>query len=187
MTMRLAGVVLAGGASSRMGRTKALVEVDGQMMADRVLDALRSVGAHPVVVYGGDPEELAGLSAPVVPDAYPGEGPVAGVLGALEYFADSATHVLVLPCDVAMMTGDAIRPLVDDAAGDAHSSVWVAATDRIEPMCAVWSIEARQVVAERFAAGERALHRVIGELPHVALTVEIEALTNINTPDELPG
>lgn len=170
-----------------MGRTKALIDVDGRMMADRVLDALRSVGADPVVVYGGDPLELAALSAPVLADAYPGEGPVGGVLGALEYLADSATHVLILPCDVAMVTGDAIRPLVDDAAGDAHSSVWVAATDRLEPMCAVWSIESLGVVAERFAAGERALHRVIGELPHVALTVDGDALTNINTPDELPG
>jgi molybdopterin-guanine dinucleotide biosynthesis protein A len=185
--MRLAGVVLAGGASIRMGQTKALVEVDGRMMADRVLDALRSVGADPVIVYGGDPEELAALSAPVVSDAYPGEGPVGGVLGALEYLADFATHVLVLACDVAMVTADAIRPLVDDAAGDTRSSVWVAATERLEPMCAVWSIEARRVVAQQFATGERALHRVIGELAHVALTVEAEALTNINTPDDLPG
>jgi molybdopterin-guanine dinucleotide biosynthesis protein A len=187
VTMRLAGVVLAGGASKRMGRTKALVEFDGAMMADRVLFALRSVGADPVLVYGGDLRELGCLSAPVVIDAYPGEGPVGGVLGALEYFADVATHVLVLPCDIAMVTADAIRPLVDEAAGDDNSLVWVAATDRLEPMCAVWSIDSRSVVAEQFAAGERALHRVIGQLPHVALTVDSDALTNINTPDELPG
>ena len=189
--MRIAGVVLAGGASRRMGRTKALIEIDGRPMADRVLDALRGVGADPVFVCGGDPHELDALSAPVVADRYPGEGPVAGVLGALDHLASSATSpsvdaALILPCDLADMTSDALWPLVEAAAGDGHSRVWVAATDRVEPMCALWSLAARGTVRERFVAGERALHRVIGELPHATITVDDGALRNVNRPEDLP-
>jgi len=169
-----------------MGRNKALVEYGGVAMADLVIAAARSIGADPVIVYGGDEEELASLSAPVVPDAYPGEGPVGGVLGVLDHLADEATHVLVLACDLAELDGATLRSLIDEAAGDSHSRIWVAAADRLEPMCAVWSVDAIGDVRAAFADGERALHRVIGRQPHVAVTASETALTNINTPGDVP-
>jgi len=138
--VRIAGVVLAGGASRRMGQTKALIDVDGTAMADRVLDALRSVGADPVVLVGGDADELAPLSAPVVPDLYPGEGPVGGVLSALEHLAglDAVDAALILPCDLSDVNAEILLTVLEAAVGDGHSRVWAAATDRMEPMCALW-------------------------------------------------
>ena len=185
--MTIACAVLAGGASRRMGRTKALIDVDGRAMADRVLDAARGLGIGSLAIVGGDADELERLTAPIVADLFPGEGPVGGVLSALEHFGETAAveSVLVLPCDLADVTTDALWPLVDACAGDSHSRVWVAATDRLEPMCAVWSLGARAVVHERFAAGERALHRVIGELPHTTVTVDGAALRNVNRPADL--
>ncbi len=191
--MRVAGVVLAGGSSRRMGRTKALIDIDGRAMADRVLDALRAVGAEPVVLVGGDAVELAALSAPLIADLYPGQGPVGGVLTALDHLAVPARRTglgvvdaaLVLSCDLAAITPDSLWPLVEAAAGDSHGRVWVAATDRMEPMCALWSLAARGVVRERFVAGERALHRVIAELPHTTVTVDAPGLHNVNRPEDL--
>jgi len=170
-----------------MGQTKALIEVDGRAMADRVLDAARSLGADPVVILGGDAAELGGLAAPVIPDLHPGEGPVAGVLGALRHFAGIADRILVLPCDLAHVEAETLLPLVEAEAGDGLSQVWVAATDRLEPMCAIWSIQAVDRIQQLFDAGERALHAVIGELPHVAVTVDPAGLANINTPQDLDG
>ncbi|MEP1122484.1 MAG: molybdenum cofactor guanylyltransferase [Ilumatobacter sp.] len=184
--MTLAAAVLAGGRSSRMGRTKALIHVDGRAMADRVIDAARSVGADPVVVIGGDPTELAGLSAPVTPDLHPGGGPVAGVLGALTHFDGVADRVLVLPCDLARVDASTLLPLLEAEAGDGFSKVWVAAGDRLEPLCAIWSVDAAARVRQLFDSGERALHRVIGELPHVAVTVDPGGLVNVNTPNDIP-
>lgn len=185
--MTLAAAVLAGGRSRRMGRTKALIEVEGRALADRVIDAARAIGARPVVLVGGDPVELAGLNADVVPDANPGEGPVAGVLTALRHFEGTADRVLVLPCDLSDVDDSTLLPLLEAEAGDGFSQVWVAASDRLEPMCAIWSIEAVDSVQRRFDAGERALHAVIGDLPHATVTVEASGLRNINTPDDLPG
>jgi len=170
-----------------MGSTKALIDIDGRLMADRVLDAARALGADPVVVLGGDPVELSALSAPIVPDRYPGEGPVAGVLAALRHFEGIADRILVLPCDLAEVDESTLYPLVEAEAGDGFSQVWVAAADRLEPMCAIWSIRSASRIQELFDAGERALHSVIGELPHVAVTVNAAGLININTPDQLPG
>lgn len=185
--MTLVAAILAGGRSSRMGRTKALIEIDGRAMADRVIDAARSVGAEPVVIVGGDAEELAGLSAPVIADLLPGEGPVAGVLGALRHFEACADRILVLSCDLAHVDAATLLPLLQAEVGDGFSKVWVAATDRLEPMCAIWSVDAADRVQNLFDAGERALHVVIGELPHVAVTVDAAGLVNFNTPTDLPG
>lgn len=170
-----------------MGHTKALIEVEGRAMADRVIDAARSVGAEPVMIVGGDPDELQQLGASVVTDRYPGEGPLGGVLTALTYFNGTADRVLVLPCDLAQVGAATLGPLLEAECGDGISRVWVAATDRLEPMCAIWSTDATERVQELFDAGERAVRAVIGELPHVAVTVDPAGLANINTPDELPG
>ena len=184
--MTLAAAVLSGGKSSRMGVTKALVQFDGQAMAERVLDAARSVGADPVVLVGGDETELASLSAPVVDDLFPGEGPVGGLLTALGHVSDAADRVLVLGCDLAELDATVLVPLLEAEAGDGFSQVWVAASDRIEPMCAIWSIDAHARIQEMFDAGERSLRSVIRELPHVLVTVDPERLANINTPEQLP-
>lgn len=169
-----------------MGRTKALIEVDGVMMGNRVIGAARTLGASPVVVYGGDPVELDVLDAAVVEDQYPGEGPVGGVLGALQHLSRVATRVMILPCDLALVTPETLIPLLEAEAGDGHSQVWVAAADRLEPLCALWSVDSMARVKELFDGGERALHRVIRELPHVAVTVDDAGLANMNAPGDLP-
>lgn len=156
-------------------------------MADRVLDALADVRADPLLLVGGDPDDLHELRAPVVEDRYPGDGPVGGVFTALEHLAatTSVDAALILSCDLADISSEALWSIVESSAGDGHSRVWVAATDRLEPMCALWSLDALDVVRTQFAAGERAVHRVITELPHTTVTVDGAALRNVNRPEDL--
>lgn len=56
--MRAAAVVLAAGKSSRMGRNKLLLEVDGATVLDRLLVSLTSVLGEVIVVTGNDPETI---------------------------------------------------------------------------------------------------------------------------------
>ncbi len=180
--MKIAGVVLAGGASRRMGRTKAVVEVDGRMMADRVLDALRAVRLGPVFVYGGDADDLGVLGADVVAEQYPGEGPVGGVLGTLDHLAGCADAALILPCDIPFVDATTLRRLLVVATTE---RVVVARTTRLEPMCALWPLGCRNAIADLFADGERAMHRVIDACPHVVVDVEPHGLVNINAPADV--
>jgi molybdopterin-guanine dinucleotide biosynthesis protein A len=170
-----------------MGRTKALIEIAGVPMATTVARALTAAGCDPVVVYGGDPDELASLEPPVLPDRYPGAGPLGGVLGVLDTVAEivTVTHVAVLACDLPAITGATIVPLVDAARTAPDLDVVVARTDRLEPACAIWSVSSLAAVRRRFAAGERALHTAIGALRSVEVEVPAEMLVNINTPDDL--
>ncbi len=183
--MRVAGAVLAGGRSSRMGRAKALLPVDGVPMAERVARAMVTAGCDPVVLAGGDPVELAPLGRRVVPDAPPGgHGPVAGVRAALTELARVAEAVVVAPCDVPDLSAAVLGALLD-AFRSARPEVAVAFTTRLEPAIAVWSTSCRHRVAAAFDSGTRALHEVLAGLDVVEVAVA-GPLVNVNTPADLP-
>ena len=129
--------VLAGGASRRMGRDKRLVEIDGRPLllhaVDAVLQVFRPVSV--VVVVGADGADLPlppGVRA--VADRWPGEGPLGGLVTAMEA-ADTdvvvvaagdhprlvprvlsllATHAAVRTCDAVLLADErgAAQPLV---------------------------------------------------------------------------
>ncbi|BAN02337.1 putative molybdenum cofactor biosynthesis protein [Ilumatobacter coccineus YM16-304] len=192
--MRVAGVMLAGGKSSRMGRTKALVEIDGRPMGRRVLDALRSTGCDPVFAYGGDADELAPLGVRVEPDRHPGEGPVgavAGLLGLISERDAQRAHdetpvdgAVVVACDLPDLDDTVVRALID-AAQRQPGAVAVARTERIEPLCAYWPIGVGAQVASAFDAGTRAAHRLLDDLHVVVVDVAPGALRNVNAPSDL--
>ena len=165
-----------------MGRNKALVEVGGTPMALLVADTLSAAGCEPVVLVGGDPGDLAALELRVVPDGRPGEGPLGGVLTALD---SAAGDVVVVACDLPHLTTGVIETIVAMAAGNPDADVVAARTDRVEPGCALWRQSAREVVAASVASGERAVHRALARLRAVEVVVPADALRNINTPDDL--
>lgn len=194
--MRVAGVMLAGGRSSRMGRTKAVIDIGGELMGSRVLDSLRSAGCDPVVIYGGDPTELVGLNVAVEPDLHPGAGPVGAVAGVLRWLSTelgtdagagspvAVDGAVVVACDLPDLEASVVRLLIDTAA-TRPDAVVVARTDRIEPLCAYWPSTVQASIEAAFSDGTRALHRVIGDLDAVMVDVPSASLRNVNTPADL--
>lgn len=100
------GVILAGGASTRMGSDKALVEVDGEPMVERVARTLNLV-CDDLLVVGRD-GFLGGV--PCIPDDHPGRlGPAAGVATALRVAA--GRPVLVVAVDQPFLRIETLRYL----------------------------------------------------------------------------
>ena len=173
-----------------MGRTKALIEIDGVAMATRVAGALRDAGCVHVVAFGGDPDELAPLGVPVLPDRYPGTGPLGGVLGVLELFEsydDPVAGVFVVACDLPALTSVHLAGLVQAFRDRPTADVVVARTSDVEPTCAIWNPIATDRIRRCFVDGERALHAAIARMDSIEVDVDPAALRNINTPDELRG
>jgi molybdopterin-guanine dinucleotide biosynthesis protein A len=169
-----------------MGRTKALVEIDGVPMAARVAAAMRDAGCTDVVALGGDAVELAPLGLAVVPDRTPGAGPLAAIVTALEWAGDRH-EMMVLACDLPYVTAADLARLTAVAADEPGADVIVARTDRPEPACAVWRAQALDRVTALVADGERAVHRALTGLVTVEVAVAPRALRNINTPEDLRG
>lgn len=83
----VAGVILAGGLSRRMGGgDKTLLEIGGAPMLSRVIDRLGAQVAPVVLNANGEPERFARFGLPVVADPIDGfAGPLAGVLAGLRW------------------------------------------------------------------------------------------------------
>lgn len=158
---RFGGAVLTGGASRRMGRDKALIELDGRPLAVRVAAALAEAGAVPVVCVGGDTGALTAAGLAAVDDLHPGEGPLGGVLTALH--AVPTDVVVVLSTDLARPTAAAVRA-VAAALGDDDDLAVAVVDGRRQWLHAAWRRGAEPALRTAFDAGERSIHGAIGAL-----------------------
>ena len=177
-----AGAVLTGGASTRMGRDKALIEVGGVAMARRVADAALAAGAARVVCIGGDASALASLGLAVVPDRYPGEGPLGAVLTAFGVL--DAPIVLVLACDLPDLDAVTVRAVV---AGLGDHAAAFAEADGTHPLVAAYSpLMCQDAFLRVFNSGRRAVREALAEIDAVAVTItEARPLRNVNRPSDL--
>jgi molybdopterin-guanine dinucleotide biosynthesis protein A len=184
----VAGAVLAGGRSRRMGRDKALLEVGGRPMAQSVLDALEAAGVDPLFVVGGDARRLSVLGATVLADLFPGQGPLGGVLTALRHVGDTAELLLVAACDLPDLDRTVLDPLLEAArrrpAVDAPQA-FVPRAGRLHPACAVWATSAAASLGAAYDSGERSLHGALLRVRVEVVDVPAGPLRNINTPDQL--
>ncbi len=106
------GFILAGGRSTRMGRDKALLEIDGENFLARAHSTLSSVCADVSVVLGADQEPPADIR--VVRDVFPGRGALGGLHAALK--SCRGKIAIVLAVDLPLVTPEAVRNLAELAA-----------------------------------------------------------------------
>lgn len=119
-TGRVAAVVLAAGASRRMGRNKLLLPVEGEPMVRRSVRRVGDAGCAPVVVVTGHDAEavrtaLAGLEVAFAASPDP-TGPTSASLHAgLRTLPDSVDAALVMLADMVRVSTPMLRALVDEA------------------------------------------------------------------------
>jgi molybdopterin-guanine dinucleotide biosynthesis protein A len=181
------GVVLAGGASRRLGRDKATLVVGGETLAARTAARLAAAGVAEVVVADAGRRLVAGL--PSLADG-PGAGPAAGILGAAA--ARPGQALLVLACDLPDVPASLLAHLTRIAGAD-----WVvpAGPAGLEPLCALYRPRALEALAARVAAGRFALHPLAAD-PGLAVHVlgpdalaawgdPERTFANLNRPEDL--
>ena len=169
-----------------MGRDKALVEVGGRALARIAADALTDAGAEEVFVVGGDRPALEALGLRVVPDGWPAEGPLGGIVTALEHAALDV--VVVLACDLPWITAPPLRELVAALAG--HDAALPVMAGRDQPLIAAWHRPtALGLLREGFRSGERSISRASTALGVARVTFsDARWARDADTPDGLfPG
>jgi molybdopterin-guanine dinucleotide biosynthesis protein A len=166
----LTGVLLVGGASTRFGSPKALVEVDGELLVDRGRRVLGDACDEVLVV--GKPGELP---FDVTPDAGDVRAPIAGVVGGLRAAANDVC--VFVPVDCPRITADVIREL-GYACRDA-------AVPQTGPLPGAWSKTALPLLEQRLANGPYALYRTYDELNVVTVEVDPAIVADVDTPADL--
>jgi len=180
-----AGYVLVGGRSSRMGRDKALLPFRGGVLAESVAREVTSAAGSAVLV--GDPSRYAAYGYPVIPDRYPGEGPLGGILTAL--YHTTAEWNLVVACDMPALASAFLRRILDAAEqSDADALVPTGPSGFPEPLCAAYHARSRDSLQGAFVRGERKVMAAVASLQVVLWPMaELAPFQNVNTPEDWAG
>lgn len=187
--MRVTGVIQAGGKSTRMGgEPKALLEVGGRRIIERVLAAV-APAVDDVLIVTNTPDLFAFLGLPMIPDAFPDHGSLGGIFSGLA--AAKGDAVFTVACDMPFLHPEVAR-LVVSRAGEADVVI-PRVGDMLETMHASYSKTCLPAMEARLREGR---FKIIGFFPDVRVVEIPEAdvarhrapdvlFMNVNTPDEL--
>jgi molybdopterin-guanine dinucleotide biosynthesis protein A len=173
--------IMAGGQSRRMGRDKAELELGGQTLLERAIDAAHTV-SDTVLVIGrtGSRDDVRWLE-----DDEPGLGPIGGLKTALGHLGRPA---VLVACDMPLLDAEAMRWLIDEFERDAGEHGLAATRDgQLEPLFSVYTPAVLPLVDAQIEKGRRSLRRLIeaGEFGRVEAPADVASkLVNVNTPEE---
>lgn len=176
-----AGFVLVGGRSSRMGRDKALLEFRGVALAQAVAGAVAEAAGNATLV--GPIERYAHMGYPVIPDLYPDEGPLGGILTALNH--QHAEWRLVVACDMPEIDSQLLKNLLSAAECSGADALLPLAAGRPQPLCAVYRRTCAAPLAAAFAHGIRKVTAALETVRCLRLPIEeARQFQNVNTPED---
>ena len=186
--MKVTGVVQAGGKSTRMGgQPKALIQLGGRSIVERVVAALTPV-VDDLLVVTNAPELYAFLGLPMVADVYPDHGSLGGIYSGLRAAGEIAFTVA---CDMPFLYPEIVR-LVVARAGEGDVVI-PRVGEQLETMHAAYGKACLPPIEERLRAGrlkivgffDRVRVVEIGEAEVARVRDPAVAFMNVNTPDEL--
>lgn len=99
--MLTTGIILAGGKSSRMGTNKALLDLNGKKVIERIIEELKPIVNNMIIVTNSF-EEYEFLQLPMVEDRWKGMGPLAGIHAGLA--ASKTERNLIVACDMPFVS-----------------------------------------------------------------------------------
>jgi molybdopterin-guanine dinucleotide biosynthesis protein A len=181
----VAGLLLTGGSSRRMGHDKATLVIEGEPNARR-LGALLAGVVEPALEVGG---QCSGLAA--IADEQPGEGPLTALVTGWSALSGAGHEgsVVVLACDLPLVTSAFLRWL---AQYPGERSVVPLVDGRLQPLCARWSAPDLRRSVERAADGARSLRELLEEMDPVTVrpsdwagVAAPSTLSDADTPDDL--
>ncbi|QNH54618.1 molybdopterin-guanine dinucleotide biosynthesis protein B [Selenomonas timonae] len=179
-------IVAAGGKSTRMGRDKRFLPLDGESLLARTLRKGRAAGFRSIVLAAeGERSDLTALAkeygVQLVTDEIPAQGPAAAIAAGLG--AAKTEWALVLSADMPFYDFELVRALLPQAEGETQV-VLPTLLGYWQPLAALYRRDAGAVFAAAIARGDRKLGIILRELVvrELPLTVDAGLFFNVNTP-----
>ncbi|RBW45070.1 molybdenum cofactor guanylyltransferase [Psychromonas sp. B3M02] len=105
--LKIAGIVLAGGESSRMGQDKAMLSLDQHTLLVHAFTLLKQAGIEQCFVSGDYP------NFPCIVDQYAGLGPLAGIAACVEQLSADYDALFIIPVDMPLLAEQDCTELID--------------------------------------------------------------------------
>jgi molybdopterin-guanine dinucleotide biosynthesis protein A len=188
MNSDVCAVILAGGQSRRMGVNKALLEIGDKPIIRVLIDRILPVTDR-ILISSNDTQSYGFLDYPVIPDHFPGNGPLAGFHSAMLY--NTCSLYIMLACDLPNLKTTLLQSLISLAEG------FDAAVPRtgdciIHPLCAVYRRTCLPSIEKALARGANKVIRTFLDDRLAVRWINPEEgkfedtdLANINTPEDL--
>lgn len=175
----MSGMVLAGGASRRMGQNKAELVLNGKTLLQHQVDKLCALGIEDIMLSGAGCPHLPGTR--VIPDAFPGKGPLAGLHACLKAAENPAC--LVLSVDVPLVPASALSQLCQT---HREGVTVLYHGEREEPLIAVYDRAAAAPIQAMLERGERMVRALKDSVPwnRFPYLGPEELLLNCNRPED---
>lgn len=183
----LGGAILAGGSSKRMGFNKALIEINGEPLISRVASSINNAGLMDLRIVGGDCDAFEVLGHDCLSDEYPGEGPLGGIITALNHYRKKGKeHVLVVACDLPNISEKLIRTILEGSKQEPKSIVIPLVEGHLQWMHALWPTAVLPALLKSFSNGVRAPWRASIDLPLMRIEgIDPEILLDVDRPEDL--
>ncbi|MGD8985694.1 MAG: molybdenum cofactor guanylyltransferase [Desulfobacteraceae bacterium] len=184
----ISGIILAGGRSSRYGRNKALVEINGIRVIERVIRVMEPLFER-LIIITNTPQDYAYLKLPMVEDLIKGLGPLGGIFTGLQTMSDEAGFFVA--CDMPFLSGDLVRHMVDVME---DFDVVVPKVDwKVEPLHAIYTKRCIPAIKELIDNKDYQIIkcfqsvriRYLSKEEIYGLDPELRSFFNINRPEEL--
>ncbi len=179
------GIILAGGKSSRMGKDKGVLTVNGTMMVEHVIHSLNKNVSSIIIVANNDNYNQFGF--PVVKDVIHECGPMGGIYSGLLH---SQTDLnIIVSCDIPFVSSELIEAL--SSAPDDCDIVVPQLNGELEPLCARYRKGCALRMATYLDSGMLRLRSALQDFklrildPWSISGFDPNQLANINTPEEL--
>ena len=175
----LSGIILAGGASRRMGRSKGELRLLGKTLLQRQADKLYALGIRDILLSGADCPALPG--ARVIPDEYPGRGPLGGLHACLRSARNPSC--LVVSVDTPLVPAAALAHLCRSHRGGVTV---LRRAEREEPLLGVYDRCAAGPASALIGAGKYAVRALKDTVRWSCFDYSgpEELLMNCNTPED---
>jgi len=180
--------IIAGGASRRMGRDKALIEVGGKPLITRVAEVMRPLFPE-VIVVTANTEVAVAAQLTAIPDIYPKSGPLGGIHAALTH---TQAPTFCVACDMPCLDAGSINYLCGQFNGE--DAIMPRIDGRPEPLHAIYSPTAlprieSELQRERVRGFEALLRewevRWVPEVELRAIDPDLRGFENWNTPGDV--
>ena len=178
-------LILAGGVSRRMGRSKQDLPFGAGTLLERTVAVAREFAEEVVLV--GDDAAASRLGLRAAQDWQAGAGPLSGLAGGLAVCPEGR-HAL-LACDLPFLTGDLLRRM-ERVAGQAEAVVPLV-EGRRHPLCALYRTDCLQPARACLAHNRRRMDDLLDRVEFHEVTPEqvlpldlVRAVMNVNTPEQ---
>ncbi|WIV18973.1 molybdenum cofactor guanylyltransferase [Paenibacillus polygoni] len=179
--MKIAGIVLAGGASRRMGTDKAALELGNSRVLDIIAGELSSMTAQVYIATGSVSREHMDSEYIEVKDIYPGSGPLAGMQAGM--LRGEADLYVVVSCDIPLIRAELLSAMVKVLELSLDSGIQALVPQirgQIHPLAAVYHCSIIDVLEAQLREDNRRVRDALSRLSVRYVTEsELELVTGI--------